>query len=327
MEEICDPSQARFFMGEINQKYKKMWESFETQASLFWTHNKIDTTQDYTHFMQLSPDEQQFIKMTLAFFASADGIVNFNIQTNFLNEIQIPEIKAAYIMQCAIETIHNKVYSDLIMNIIKDRDEQNYLFHAIDNLPVIKKMSNWALKWTNDNIPIGQRIIAFVIVEGIFFSSSFASIYWLKKQKGDDTLFMRGLIESNEYIARDEGMHTEFGCELYSYIKNRLTFDTVKEMFLEANEICHEFICESIPSKLIGMNSDLMVQYVKFVSDRLLIMLGYKKIYNTTNPFPFMENMTLRLKTNFFENRPTEYQMAHNAHNKDKQEFKLLDDF
>jgi ribonucleotide reductase beta subunit family protein with ferritin-like domain len=326
-EPICDPMNDRFFLGEINPKYAKIWELYETQLSLMWSHNKIDMSQDYDHFMQLTPDEQKFIKMTLAFFASADGIVNFNLQTQFLNEIHVPEIKVAYTFQCMMENIHNKVYSNMIINLIRNKGEQEKLLNAIGTLPVIKKMSDWAFKWITGDIPLGKRIIAFVIIEGVFFSSSFAAIFWLKKTKGVDTLFMRGLVESNEYIARDEGMHTDFACELYTHIVNKVSFEDVKEMFLEANNICADFVNNSIQTKLIGMNAELMKQYVQFVSDRLLVSLGYEKIYNTTNPFDFMNTITLRLKTNFFENRPTEYQSAHTQKNQDKKEFKILDDF
>jgi ribonucleotide reductase beta subunit family protein with ferritin-like domain len=286
-------------------KYNNIWTAYKTQLAAFWTAEEIDFSNDFKDFSSLNTNEQHFIKMVLAFFAASDTLININLGERFTKEIQIREAIIAYNFQMMMENIHSEVYSLMIDNIIKDNTEKNKLFNAISEYPCIAKKALWAKKWIESSESFAQRLIAFAIVEGIFFSGSFCSIFWLKKKN-----LMPGLCDSNELIARDEGMHTDFAILLYSMIENKINESIIHNMFLEAVYIEKEFICESLPCSLLGMNSVLMSQYIEFVSDRLLESLNYNKIWGTFNPFDFMESMSVEGKTNFFESRPTQYQKA-----------------
>jgi len=327
IEPLLDPANFRFTAKPINPKYEIFWKLYKKQEESFWTAEEIDFSKDYDEFLTLTYDEQHFIKMILAFFASSDGIVNFNLRERFLSEIQITEAQLAYGFQLMMENVHSVVYSDMLINIVRDPEERNMLFNSMTTIPTVKKMSDWAMKWIHSDASLGHRVMAFAIVEGVFFSGAFAAIFWLKKQRGAGSLFMQGLVKSNRFIARDESMHVNFACALYSFITTRVPVEQVKLMFDEANEISNEFITESIKCQLIGMDNIAMTQYVNYVSDRLLVMLGYEKIYNVTNPFDWMDTIGLMSKENFFESRPDSYQKAHNEDNKDNKEFKILEDF
>ena len=285
--------------NDIYQLYKKA-------ESSFWTANEIDLSKDINDWQKLNNEEQHFIKNIIGFFAGSDGIIMENLSCRFMNEIKIPEARAFYSYQIFNESIHSETYSLLIDTYIKDMDEKNKIFNSIENIPSVSKKASWAYKWIeNKKVSFATRLVAFAIVEGIFFSGSFCAIYWLKKRG-----LMPGLTFSNELISRDEGMHCEFACLLYSKIKNRVDEDTIHTIFKEAIEIEKEFITESIPCNLIGMNSILMKQYIEFVSDRLLLQLGYEKIWNAENPFDFMEMISMIPKSNFFEIRSGQYQKA-----------------
>jgi ribonucleotide reductase beta subunit family protein with ferritin-like domain len=284
----------------------QIWNHHQKQEAAFWTAKEIDFSKDYDDFTKLNNQEQHFVKSILAFFAASDTIVNINLAERFTNEVQIREAIIAYQWQIMIENVHSETYSLQIDNIVKDPQEKNKLLNAVENFDCIKKKALWAKNWTvNEEAPFAQRLIAFAIVEGVFFSGSFCAIFWLKKKN-----VMPGLCDSNELISRDEGMHTDFACLLYSKIKNKLDYSVVKQMFEEAVEIETEFICESLPCELLGMNSRTMTQYIKFVADRLLVTLNYPKIWNTSNPFDWMESISMEGVTNFFESRPTQYQKA-----------------
>ena len=326
-EPILNNENFRFTIKPINSTYEIFWKLYKKQQECYWTAEEIDFSKDYDDFLSLTNDEQYFIKMVLAFFASSDGIVNFNLRECFLREIQPTEIQVAYGFQLMMENIHGEVYSDMLMNIVKDSTERKYLFDAISTIEPIKKMSDWALKWIKSNSSIGKKIMAFAIVEGVFFSGAFASIFWLKNQRGNGKLFMEGLIKSNRFIARDEGLHVSFACALYSFIKNRVSVDDTHNIFKEANIISKEFVEDAIKCKLIGIDMNLMYQYINYISDRLLVSLGYEKIYNVQNPFEFMVSIGLLSKDNFFENRPDAYQKSHNEENKENWNFKILEDF
>ncbi len=325
MEPLLDEQYSRLTAKPINNKFQILWDLYKKQQHSYWTAEEINFINDYEDFITLSLDEQHFIKMILAFFASSDGIININLRDRFLQEIKPTEALTAYTWQCMMENIHGEVYSDMLINIVKDINERQKLFTAIKTIPSIKKISDWTFKWINSDKPIGYRIIAFVIVEGIFFSSAFASIFWLKdKYKGK--LFMEGLIKSNRFIARDEGLHCQFGCAMYSYIINKIDVNEVYVMIQEANEISSEFVLNAIQTKLIGINSELMNQYVNYVSDYILVMLGYPKLYNVNNPFKFMEMIGMESKDNFFETRPDAYSSAF-TNPENKWEFELMDEF
>ena len=303
--------------------YNNIWSAYKTQMAAFWTAEEIDFSNDYKDFNSLSENEKYFIKMVLAFFAASDTIVNINLGERFSKEVQIREAIITYNFQMMMENIHSEVYSLMIDNIIRNPDEKHKLLNAITEYPCISKKAMWAKKWIESKASFAQRLIAFTIVEGVFFSGSFCSIFWIKKKN-----LMPGLCDSNELIARDEGMHTDFAILLYSMIENKITEKIVHQMFKESVIIEKEFICESLPCSLLGMNSESMSQYIEFVSDRLLESLGYSKIWGTLNPFDFMESMSIEGKTNFFESRPTQYQKASvlNTSTSDKN-FTALDEF
>jgi len=302
MEHILQENKDRFVMFPL--KYHDIWEMYKTQQHSFWTAEEIDLAQDLTDWNEkLNDDERHFIKMVLAFFAASDGIVNENLAENFLKEVQYPEAKSFYVFQIAMENVHSETYSLLIDTYIKDSVEKDRLFHAIDNFPSIMKKAEWALKWINSE-SFAERLIAFAAVEGIFFSGSFCSIFWLKKRG-----LMPGLTFSNELISRDEGLHCQFATLLHNrYITDKVSAERIQEIICSAVEIEKEFITESLPVSLIGMNSKLMEQYIQFTADFWLQALGCKKVYNVENPFDFMDMISLQGKTNFFEKRVAEYQ-------------------
>ena len=324
-EPLEDPDLSRFTINQISNEHDILYRLYKKQKECYWVEEEITYDRDKDDFNSLSDDEKHFIKQILAFFAGSDGLVNFNISNQLLKRITNVEARLNYGFQFDMENTHGIVYSKLLENIVKDKKEYDYLLKAIENISTIKKMSNWALKWTNGNYSLGQIIVGYAIVEGLFFSGAFASIYWLKKGKNE--LFMRGLVKANEFIARDEGMHTNFAVLLYKFIVNRLSNETINEMFNEAVEINKEFICDSISCKMIGMDIKSMSQYIEYVADRLLTYLGYKKIYNSTNPFPFMETIGLNNRNNFFESRTTDYPKAHTTSNNADWKFKIDDNF
>ena len=325
-EPILDESNRRFTLFPI--QYHGLWLEYKKQQQSPWTAEEIDFSQDYKDFITLNTDKQNVIKNILAFFASMDGIVNFNIDENLLNKITINEAITAYRFQSYMECVHNECYSLMIDNIIKDPDEKTHLFNSIKTIPSIKKIADWAFKWIKSDRCIGSKIIAFACIEGILFSGAFAIIYWLKNYEGGGKQFMPGLIKSNEAISRDEKMHCDFACELYKLINNKLNEKELRNIVMESVEIAQNFSVDSIKCKFIGLNSISMNQYIEYVADRLSVSLGYSKIYKVSNPYPFMETIGMLQKTNFHESRVTEYKSAHMEHIKNS-EFKIAecDDF
>jgi ribonucleoside-diphosphate reductase subunit M2 len=319
IEPLLNPDDNRFVMFPI--KYEDIWQMYKKQVDCFWRAEEIDLTKDNAHWDTLNQDEKFFISMILAFFAASDGIVLENLALRFMGDVQISEARAFYGFQIAMENIHSQTYSLLIETYIKDKEEKTRLFNAIENFPCIRKKSDWAQKWIKDNRSgFATRLIAFACVEGIFFSGAFCSIYWLKKRG-----LMPGLTFSNELISRDEALHCEFAVLLYNKLVNKVKKTKVFEIIKEAVEIETEFICDALPCRLIGMNSQLMTQYIQFCADRLCLQLGYDKIYNTSNPFDFMELISLEGKVNFFERLNDSYALANK--NKDDSTFELSDDF
>jgi len=303
-EVLLTENTNRFVMFPLSDQ--DIWKMYKKMMDCFWRAEEIDFSKDLKDWNSLKEKEQHFIKMVLAFFAASDGIVLENLGQRFLSEVQLPEARATYGFQLMMENIHSETYSLLIDTYIKDREEQTKLFRAIDNFPCIKKKADWAIKWIQDNrSSFATRLVAFACVEGIFFSGSFCSIYWLKKRG-----LMPGLTFSNELISRDEGMHTDFAVLLFNKLERKPKKAKVFELIKEAVEIEKEFILEALPCKLIGMNSKLMSQYIEFVADRLSQQLGYGKIFNSSNPFDFMEMISLEGKTNFFEKRVGDYSLS-----------------
>lgn len=304
IEPILQPNDNRFVIFPI--QHDDLWEWYKKQQACFWTAEEIDLHQDLTDWeTRLTDDERYFIKHILAFFAASDGIVNENLAENFVNEVQYSEAKFFYGFQIMMENIHSETYSLLIDTYVKDEVEKDRLFRAIEIFPAIKKKAEWALKWIESD-SFAERLIAFAAVEGIFFSGAFCSIFWLKKRG-----LLPGLTFSNELISRDEGMHCDFAVHLHNkHLQNRVPKDRISEIIVSALDIEREFITESLPVSLIGMNAKLMTQYLEFVTDRLLVEFGCEKVYNATNPFDFMEMISLEGKTNFFEKRVSEYQKA-----------------
>lgn len=303
-EKILQENPNRFVIFPI--EHPDLWDLYKKQQACIWTAEEIDLSQDLNDWRNvLNEDEKYFVKNILAFFAASDGIVNENLAENFVKEVQYSEAKFFYGFQIMMENIHSETYSLLIDTYIQEQEEKNMLFKAIDTIPAVKKKAEWALKWI-DSPHFQERLIAFAAVEGIFFSGSFCSIFWLKKRG-----LMPGLSFSNELISRDEGMHCDFAVHLHNnHIINKVSPDRIKEILTSALEIEKEFITESLPVRLIGMNSELMIQYLEFVTDRLLLDLGCSRVYNSENPFDFMANIALQGKTNFFEKRVGEYQKA-----------------
>ena len=293
-----------------------IWKLYKKMFDCMWRAEEIDLSKDMVHWNSLNDNERHFIKMILAFFAASDGIVLENLGMRFLSEVQLPEARAAYGFQLMMENVHSEVYSLLIDTYIKDEQEKSKLFNALEVFPCIRKKADWAIKWIEDKrSSFAARLVAFACVEGIFFSGAFCSIYWLKKRG-----LMPGLTFSNELISRDEGMHTDLACLLFTKLKNQLNKQKVRDIIKEAVVIEKEFICEALPCKLIGMNAKLMSQYIEFVADRLLVQLGCNKIYKVSCPFDFMEMISLEGKTNFFEKRVGEYSLV-----RDKRSDKAFD--
>ena len=319
LEPLLTPDENRFVMFPI--KYEDIWSMYQKQVDCFWRPEEIDLSKDLSHWDALDKDEQYFISMILAFFAASDGIVLENLAQRFMSDVQVSEVRAFYGFQIAMENIHSNTYSNLIETYIKDNEEKSKLFNAISNYPCIKKKSDWAQKWIHDNrSSFATRLVAFACVEGIFFSGAFCSIFWLKKRG-----LMPGLTFSNELISRDEALHCEFAILLYSKLIKKMDKNRIHDIIKEAVEIEIEFICEALPCRLIGMNSQLMTQYIKFVADRLSVQLGYKKIYNVTNPFDFMEMISLENKCNFFERQNDAYALADKTQS--NEDFAFTDDF
>ena len=293
MEKILTENKNRFVLFPI--EHHDIWDYYKKAESVFWTAEEIDLSSDLIDWERLNDGERHFVKNVLAFFAASDGIVNENLAENFVNEVQYTEAKFFYGFQIMMENIHSETYSLLIDTYIKDKEEQNHLFNAIDTIPAVQKKAEWALKWIKSP-SFAERLIAFAAVEGIFFSGSFCSIFWLKKRG-----LMPGLSFSNELISRDEGLHCDFAVHLHNnHIENKVSSERIKEIIGSALEIEKEFITESLPVDLIGMNKDLMKQYLEYVADRLLVDLGVGKVYNSENPFDFMQNIAMENKTNFF---------------------------
>jgi ribonucleoside-diphosphate reductase subunit M2 len=303
-EPILRDSSDRYTLFPI--QYDDIYQMYKRQVDSFWRPEEVDLSRDLNDWAKLTDDERHFISMTLAFFAGSDGLVMENISMRFLNDVKVAEARSFYAFQSAMESIHSEMYSILIETYIKDTAEKNKLFKAIDNFPCITTKARWAEKWIgDDDASFASRLLAFACVEGIFFSSSFASIYWIKKRG-----LMPGLTLSNEFISRDEALHTEFAILVYSKLNNKVSKARATEIIRDATEIEKSFITDSLPCRLIGMNAKLMTQYVEFVADRLCVQLGYEKIYGSHNPFDFMELISVETKTNFFERTNSEYALT-----------------
>ena len=311
VEPLLKPDDNRFVMFPITNQ--DVWAMYKKQMDCFWRAEEINLAQDLGDWEKLSADEKHFISMVLAFFAASDGLVLENLASRFMSDVQLSEARAFYGFQIAMENVHSETYSLLIDTYIRNGEEKDRLFRAIENYPCIAKKANWAKKWIGDNrSSFASRLVAFAAIEGIFFSSSFASIYWIKKRG-----LMPGLTFSNELISRDEALHTEFAVLLYSKLVKKLNKKRIYEIIQEAVEIEKEFITEAIPCRMIGMNAVLMKQYIEFVADRLVVQLGYDKIYNAANPFDFMELISIESKVNFFERTNAEYALANKSVDKD----------
>lgn len=301
-EPLLKDNPRRFVVFPI--EYHDIWKMYKKAEASFWTAEEVDLSKDLVHWEGLKNEEKHFISHVLAFFAASDGIVNENLVERFSKEVQATEARCFYGFQIAMENIHSEMYSLLIDTYIKDSKEREYLFNAIETMPCVKKKADWAIKWINEqNASYAERVVAFAAVEGIFFSGSFAAIFWLKKRG-----IMPGLTFSNELISRDEGLHCDFACLMYNHLINKLSQERVYEIIKDAVQIEQEFLTEALPCNLIGMNCNLMKQYIEFVADRLLVELHCEKVYNVENPFDFMEQISLEGKTNFFEKRVGEYQ-------------------
>lgn len=319
IEPILKENKERFVLFPI--QHEDIWKMYKQAEASFWTAEEIDLSHDLKDWERLTDGERHFITHVLAFFAASDGIVNENLAVNFMREVQLPEARCFYGFQIMIENIHSETYSLLIDTYIKDTSEKTRLFKAIDTVDCVKKKAEWALRWI-DSPNFVERLVAFAAVEGIFFSGSFCAIFWLKKRG-----LMPGLSFSNELISRDEGLHCDFACLLYKMIQSKLSMERIYEIIGNAVEIEKEFVSDALPVNLIGMNAKLMCQYIEFVADRLIVALGYPKKYHATNPFDFMELISLQGKTNFFEKRVGEYQKAGVMGNKENCTFSLEEDF
>jgi ribonucleoside-diphosphate reductase subunit M2 len=315
VEPLLKPDDNRYVLFPI--KDNDIWLMYKKSVDSFWVVPEVDLSKDLGDWDKLTSDEQNFIKMILAFFAASDGLVLENLASRFMSDVQLAEARAFYGFQIAIENIHSEMYSTLIDTYIRDGNEKEKLFKALEHYPCIAKKANWAKKWINDNrSSFASRLVAFACIEGIFFSSAFSSIYWIKKRG-----LLPGLTFSNELISRDEALHTEFAVLLYSKLQKKLNKKRVYEILQEAVEIEKEFITDAIPCRMIGMNAKLMTQYIEFVADRLCLQLGYDKIYNSTNPFDFMELISVETKVNFFERTNSEYALANKTVDADVFEF------
>jgi ribonucleoside-diphosphate reductase beta chain len=320
-EDILRDNPGRFVILPVT--YPAIWDMYKKARASDWNVEEVDLSKDGPHWEALTKDEKHFISHVLAFFAASDGIVNENLASRFMREVQVPEARCFYGFQIAMENVHGEMYSLLIDTYIKDSSEKTRLLTAIETIPCVKQKAHWALQWI-DNVEadFATRLMAFAMVEGIFFSGAFCAIFWLKERG-----VMPGLTTSNEFISRDEGMHTNFACLLYSMLKHKLSKTKAHAMMRQAVQIEKEFITESLPCSLIGMNAKMMSSYIQFVADRLLVQLGYPKLYETANPFPFMERISLEGKTNFFEKRVAEYAKAGVGRDKEKMVFSTAEEF
>jgi ribonucleoside-diphosphate reductase beta chain len=318
-ELLLKENKERFVILPIN--YPRIWEMYKKHEAGFWTAEEIDLSSDQKDWQSMNDGERHFISHILAFFAASDGIVNENLAVNFMSEVQLPEARCFYGFQIMMENIHSETYALLIDSYIRDPKEKDRLLHAIDTVPAVKKKAEWALRWIQ-NGSFAERLVAFAAVEGIFFSGSFCSLFWLKKRG-----LMPGLTFSNELISRDEGLHCEFACLLYGMLNEKLSEEEVFRIIADAVKIEKEFISEALPVRLIGMNADLMKQYIEFVADRWLAELGYPKMFHSANPFDFMEMISLQGKTNFFEKRVGDYQKSGVLNSGEMQSFSLEEDF
>ncbi|KAF6029444.1 RRM2 [Bugula neritina] len=325
-EPLLRENPNRFVVFPI--QYHDIWAFYKKAEASFWTAEEIDLSKDIAHWEKLKDEERHFISHVLAFFAASDGIVNENLVERFSQEVQITEARCFYGFQIAMENVHSETYSLLIDTLIKDPKERDYLFNAIETMPAVKKKADWALTWISDNnASFAERVIAFAAVEGIFFSGSFAAIFWLKKRG-----VMPGLTFSNELISRDEGLHCDFACLMFKHLVHKPSVETITSIIQDAVEIEVEFLTDALPVSLIGMNKGLMKQYIQFVADRLLVELDCPKVWKVENPFDFMENLSLEGKTNFFEKRVAEYQKlgvttSNSAGNSSGHDFSLDEDF
>jgi ribonucleoside-diphosphate reductase subunit M2 len=313
-EPILNPKNHKFTAFPI--QHTKLWKMYKSQMASFWKSEEVDFSKDYDDFLTLNKDEQYFIEMILAFFAASDGIVNFNLSERFIKEVQITEAIFVYQFQTMMENVHSETYSLMLENIVRDPERRDMLFNAIETIPAVKGMADWAFKWIESSKSFAHRVVAFALVEGVFFSGAFAAIYWIKKYKNNGTQassssFMKGLTKSNKFIARDEGMHCTFACQLYKLVVNKLSQQEINEIVIDAVKIAQNFMVDAIPVRLIGMNNELMCDYIEYIGDRLLSMLGYKKLFMKKNPFKFMETIGLDSKANFFEESEDAYQDAH----------------
>lgn len=300
-EELLSENKNRFVLFPI--QYPDIYEMYKKAAASYWVTDEINFQQDLVDLEKMTANERYFINHVLAFFAASDGVVMENLSLRFSNEVPVPEVRQFYAFQNAIEAVHSETYSVLIDTYVRDHSEQMKLFNAVENFPAIREKAEWAIKWINDTeAPFAQRLVAFAIVEGLFFSASFCAIFWLRERG-----LLPGLSFANQLISRDESMHTEFACLLYSKLKGRLSIEQAHMMIREAVDIEMKFITESIPCNMIGMNAELMKDYIMYIADRLLVMLGYEKIYNKSNPFQFAEISSLEGKSSFFEVRVSEY--------------------
>ncbi|KAJ9590217.1 hypothetical protein L9F63_016667, partial [Diploptera punctata] len=321
LEPLLKPNPTRFVIFPI--QYPDIWNMYKKAEASFWSAEEVDLSKDMADWVTLTADEKHFISHVLAFFAASDGIVNENLVERFSQEVQVTEARCFYGFQIAIENIHSEMYSLLIDTYVKDPAQRDFLFNAIETLPCVKKKADWALQWIgNETATYAERVVAFAAVEGIFFSGSFASIFWLKKRG-----LMPGLTFSNELISRDEGLHCDFACLMFKHLVQKPTEEEVQEIIRNAVEIEQEFLTEALPVAMIGMNCKLMKQYIEFVADRLLLELGFSKIYNSENPFDFMEHISLEGKTNFFEKKVGEYQKCGVMAKKEENVFRLDADF
>ncbi len=321
MEPLLTPNPTRFTLFPIQNH--KLYQKYKNHVAVFWTPEEVDLSKDARDWEKLSENERHFIKYVLAFFAGSDGIVMENLATRFMREVQSAEARQFYSCQAFIESIHSEMYSLLIDSYIQEREEKHKLFNAIEEIPCIMKKADWAKRWIDSpTASFATRLIGFAAVEGIFFSGSFCAIYWLKERG-----LMPGLTLSNEFIARDEGLHTDFACAMYEEIQNRLTQAEVEQIIGEAVEIEKEFITDALPCSLIGMNKELMSEYIEYVADRLMKQLGYKPIWGTANPFDFMERISIEGKSNFFETRVSQYAKSGVGQEQSKMKFAMDDDF
>ncbi|XP_015920583.2 ribonucleoside-diphosphate reductase subunit M2 [Parasteatoda tepidariorum] len=320
-EPLLRENPRRFVIFPI--EYQDIWQMYKKAEASFWTVEEVDLSKDFSDWEKLKSEEKHFISHILAFFAASDGIVNENLVERFSQEVQVTEARCFYGFQIAIENVHSEMYSLLIDTYVKDKTERERLFNAIETLPCVKRKADWALNWiSSTNASFGERVVAFAAVEGIFFSGSFASIFWLKKRG-----LMPGLTFSNELISRDEGLHCDFACLMFSHLLNKPSEKRVAQIVTDAVAIEQEFLTEALPVALIGMNNTLMKQYIEFVADRLLVELGCEKVYHVENPFDFMEHISLEGKTNFFEKKVGEYQKCGVMSNKEDHVFTLDADF